>query len=190
MNIKFINECYKYKNFIKKYDKNDVIFYEGEICKYLCIILSGQVSIVSYSFNGKEILFKNLNKNDMFSQTLLFSSSYFYKGNVIAKSDCERLFIDENNLLKVLENKELLQSFLRKMSDEILIEKEKCRMLSFLNIQDRVLYLLSNHQKITYTSITLLASKLFVSREALSRTLKTMVNNNIIEIKDKCIKLK
>ena len=76
------------------------------------------------------------------------------------------------------------------MSDEILIEKEKCRMLSFLNIQDRVLYLLSNHQKITYTSITLLASKLFVSREALSRTLKTMVNNNIIEIKDKCIKLK
>ena len=70
-----------------KYQKDQIIFNEDDYCNKLGIVLKGNVFIASYSYKGNEILFNNLNKNSIFGNSLIFSSSPYYKGKIISKTD-------------------------------------------------------------------------------------------------------
>ncbi len=175
---------------IKEYQKNEIIFKEHDLCDRLAIVIFGEVSIASFTYNGDEILFKKIISNEVFGQSLIFSSSPFYKGMVICHKNSKIAFIKKDVLLQSLSNPSLLEIYLKLISDEILLSKEKSRMLSFNHTQDRLLYMLYAKHEISFLSITSLAKELSVTRESLSRSLKSLCRKNLIVIEGKCIRLK
>ena len=89
--------------------KNKILFQEDQKCDYISIIMEGEIKIVSYSFSGREIIYSLLKKDEIFGNNLIFSSSPFYKGAVVAKVNSKIALIDKDTLINLLqENKEFL----------------------------------------------------------------------------------
>ena len=88
MKIELLNVLSKEEHkLVKGYQvaKNNVIFHEGDVCESIGVIISGKVDIISYSFEGKELLLNSLKAGDIFGNNLLFSSEPIYRGDVIAQ---------------------------------------------------------------------------------------------------------
>ena len=104
MKIQLLNVLTKKEHkLVKGYQvtKNSVIHHEGDTCESIGVIVSGKVDIVSYSFQGKELILNSLKAGEIFGNNLIFSSEPIYKGDVIAKEKCVIAFINKENLLEI-----------------------------------------------------------------------------------------
>ena len=163
--------------------KGNIIFHEGDVCESIGIIISGKIDIVSYSFQGKELLINSLKAGDIFGNNLLFSSSPLYKGDVIAKEKCVVAFINKENLVYLLQNNsEFLDLYLQAQSDKAKLLTARIQLLSFPNAEERLFYYASrNHNIIEFKNVTTLAATLGVQRETLSRLLTNLVERHLIK---------
>lgn len=175
---------------IKHYKKGQIIFKENEECKYVGIVIKGNLTISSFSLDGKEIIYNTISEEELFGHNLIFSNENIYKGNVIANIDSDIVLIDKKELLDILQNnKTFLLSFLNTNSNYAKELNDRIKILSFNNIYDRFMYYLhTNHNVISFTTITNIANYLNTSREALSRLIHTLERNNVITIKNNIIK--
>lgn len=163
--------------------KGNVIYHEGDVCENIGIIVSGKIDIVSYSFQGKEMLINSLKAGDIFGNNLLFSSSPIFKGDVIAKEKAVVAFINKENLLYLLQNnKEFLNIYLNIQSDFGKSLNARIQLLSFPNAEERLFYYASkNNGVIEFKNVTALAATIGVQRETLSRLLTSLVERHLIK---------
>ena len=173
-------------------DKDEILFKEGDRCEYVGVLIKGSLSISSYSFSGREIVYKDVQINELFGNNLIFSNEPFYKGNVISKSSKTLVYlINKENLIKLLqEDKEFLLNFLSIQSENGILTNIKIKLLSFDKAEDRLLYYLyQNNGHIKFKTVTDLAKFLFIERETLSRLLTKLEKENIINRSGKTIRL-
>ena len=180
---------------IKKYNKNEIIFSEGLLCNYIGIIIHGNIVISTITNNYKEEIINSITDNQIFGNNLIFSSSPYFLGNIIALNNCEIAFISKTNLTNIFKNNEkFLLKYLELVSDSILEEKRKNKLLLHKNIRDRILYYFNNEQKkkghVTIKSIADLARILSLPRPSVSREIYKLIKENIIEYNNKYIILK
>lgn len=163
--------------------KGNIIHHEGDVCENIGIIISGKVDIISYSFEGKEILINSLKSGDIFGNNLLFSSSPIYKGDIIAKEKCVIAFINKENLIYLLQNNvEFLNEYLNIQSDFGKSLNARIQLLSFPNAEERLFYYASkSNNVIEFKNVTSLAATLGVQRETLSRLLTTLIDRHLIK---------
>ena len=163
--------------------KGNIIYHEGDTCESIGIIVSGKVDIVSYSFEGKEMLINSLKAGDIFGNNLLFSSSPIYRGDVIAKEKSVIAFINKENLEFLLQNnQEFLELYLQAQSDKAKALTARIQLLSFPNAEERLFYYASkSNDVITFKNVTTLAATLGVQRETLSRLLTTLIKRHLIK---------
>lgn len=174
---------------IKKFSKNEIIFHENDFCDCIGIVINGQVDIVSYSFNGDELVYNSLNENMIFGNNLLFSTTPEYKGTVLAKQNCTIAFIRKNNLINIIQhNKLFLVEYLKIQSDFGKQLNSQIKLLSYSSAEERFLYYLySNNKNISYSSVTDLSLKLHLKRETLSRLITTLEKRHLIRRQNKQI---
>lgn len=172
--------------------KNQTIFFEGDECHKVGIILSGKVSIISYFDEGKEVIYNTLGKGEMFGSNLIFSSSPYYRGDVVAIEESEIVYINKEELLSLLKNDtSILELYLKQQSDFSKRLNFKIKLLTIDSAKERIKYYLTfNKNEIEYKSITKLAKELYLSRETTSRTLYKMDKDGDIKIANKKIILK
>ena len=163
--------------------KNNVIYHEGDICENIGIIISGKIDIVSYSFEGKELLLNSLKAGDIFGNNLLFSSEPIYRGDVVAKEKCVIAFIRKDNLEYLLQNnKEFLNLYLKAQSDKAKALTARIQLLSLVNAEERLFYYASrNNNVIEFKNVTTLAATIGVQRETLSRLLTSLIKRHLIK---------
>ena len=163
--------------------KNSVIYHEGDTCENVGIIISGKIDIVSYSFQGREMLINSLKAGELFGNNLIFSSSPIYKGDVIAKEKAVIAFINKEDLVTLLQNnKEFLELYLQAQSDKAKLLTARIQLLSFPNAEERLFYYASkNHNVIEYKNVTTLAATIGVQRETLSRLLTSLIERHLIK---------
>ncbi len=163
--------------------KNNVIYHEGDICENIGIIISGKIDIVSYSFEGKELLLNSLKAGDIFGNNLLFSSEPIYRGDVVAKEKCVIAFIRKDNLEYLLQNnKEFLNLYLKAQSDKAKALTARIQLLSLVNAEERLFYFASrNNNVIEFKNVTTLAATIGVQRETLSRLLTSLIKRHLIK---------
>ena len=163
--------------------KGNIIFHEGDACESIGIIISGKVDIVSYSFQGREMLINSLRAGEIFGNNLIFSSSPIYKGDVIAKEKAVIAFISKEDLITLLQNnKEFLELYLQAQSDKAKLLTARIQLLSFPNAEERLFYFASkNHNVIEYKNVTTLAATIGVQRETLSRLLTSLIERHLIK---------
>ena len=163
--------------------KNSVIAHEGDLCESIGVIISGKIDIVSYSFEGKEMLINSLKAGDIFGNNLVFSSDPLYRGDVIAKEKCVIAFISKDNLIYLLQNNaEFLRLYLQAQSDFGKALNARIQLLSFTNAEERLFYYASkNNNVITFKNVTTLAAQIGIQRETLSRLLTSLVKRHQIK---------
>ena len=163
--------------------KNNVIYHEGDVCENIGIIISGKIDIVSYSFEGRELLLNSLKAGDIFGNNLLFSSEPIYRGDVVAKEKCVIAFIRKDNLEYLLQNnKEFLNLYLKAQSDKAKALTARIQLLSLVNAEERLFYYASrNNNIIEFKNVTTLAATIGVQRETLSRLLTSLIKRHLIK---------
>ncbi len=92
--------------------KRSVILYQGEIPRYVYIVLKGVVKTYSLSANGEEQIIRILSKDDIFTIPWIFNktkhSLYYYE----AQTDCVVACIDKDIFLETLKKQPKLQTSL------------------------------------------------------------------------------
>ncbi|MBO6261747.1 MAG: Crp/Fnr family transcriptional regulator [Bacilli bacterium] len=186
MKIQLLNVLTKKEHkLVKGYQvtKNSVIHHEGDTCESIGVIVSGKVDIVSYSFQGKELILNSLKAGEIFGNNLIFSSEPIFKGDVIAKEKCVIAFINKENLLFLLQNnKDFLELYLKAQSDFGKSLNARIQLLSFTNAEERLQYYASkNDNVIIFKNVTTLAAQIGIQRETLSRLLTSLVKRHLIK---------
>lgn len=174
-----------------KPSKGTTLFLENDKCSSIGIVINGQVSIVSYLNDGKEIIYNVLKENEIFGNNLIFSSDPYYKGNIITNEDSLIAMVSKKHLCEILSsNNKFMIEYLRISSDFAKKLNNNIKLLSIDNVEERFLFYLHEHQnKIEYSSISSLASLIYVERETLSRLISKLLKQNKIIKKDKTIEL-
>lgn len=163
---------------IKEAKKNEIIFHEGEKCETVGILKEGLITICSYTFEGKEIVFNTVKPGMMFGNNLLFSNERAYKGDVKAVYDSKIYLINEKSLLSLCaQNISFLKEYLTLSSNAAVNLNERIKTLSFGSLKERLSYMLFLHNGILpYQSLSHLAKELNVERETLSRYLSQQIS--------------
>lgn len=163
--------------------RGDILFHENDACHYVGLIIKGEIAITSISYEGKEVIFNLLHDDDLFGHNLLFSSSPFYKGDVIAKSPSLDLILykKEEFVSLLSSNKDFLEAYLNKISDNMKLLNQKVKLLSFSDLEERFFYYLHyKRNKIDPLNISTLAKELRCERETLSRLISKLQKENKI----------
>ena len=177
-----------YKHLIneKKFKKGEIIFFEGDICRYVSVIIKGEISIRTFNFD-KEIEINLLHENEMFGDSLILTNDPRYLGNVIATKDSTLYLIDKNNWLTLLENKTILKNYLEIVSNKVYKIQSKVKILTQKTIRDKILFYLiteskrQNKKDIKIESKEALALYLNIPRPSLSRELILLKSEGIID---------
>ena len=185
---KLVNNSKDYEKFfiIKEYSKNSLVFNEGEKCMFLGLVLEGTLTISTLNFH-KEYIINILNQDDIFGDTLIFNSNNTYLGDGIATTKLKIAYIDKANLLKLLEDKIILENYLSLLATKTLTIKNQLKLASQKSLRDKILFYLANYAKENNTKIIsikskeLLANILNVPRPSLSRELINLKKDGIIE---------
>ena len=166
----------------KKLSKGETLFHEGETCHHIGIMKKGTLIITSYLENGSQIIYNTLNKDEMFGNNLLFSSSPYYKGDVLAEENSEVVLIEKEDLLFLLsENPGFLKEYLKIQSDAGKNLHFRIRLLSIDSARERFYYYMHEHSNVVrISSVSSLAKQLLLSRETLSRLLSTLTKEKRI----------
>ena len=169
--------------------KDAILFSEGEICEYVGLVFRGELKIVSYLEDGKEIIYNIVKEKQMFGNNLIFSSNPVYRGDVVANKESYLYLIEKEKLISLLKsNEEFLMAYLQTQSDFGKDLNLNIKLLTLNNAKERILYYLkTNGDKLEYKTITELAKRIYLTREVLSRTLHELERNHVISIKDKII---
>lgn len=186
MKIEILNVLNKEEHkLVKGYQvaKNNVIFHEGDVCETIGIIISGKVDIISYSFEGKELLINSLKAGEIFGNNLIFSSEPVYRGDVIAQEKSVIAIINKENLVYLLQNnKDFLNLYLKAQSDKAKLLTSRIQLLSLVSAEERLFYYASkNDNVIVYKNVTTLAATIGVQRETLSRLLTSLIKRHLIK---------
>lgn len=178
------------------YNKNQIIFSEGEKCTKIGIIIEGEITISTITHLEKEETFTIVKKGDIFGNSLIFSSTPYYLGDIIATQKTTICFINKDDLIKELSNDPiLLESYINTISDKAIRIKQQNKLLAHKNIRDRILYYFTLQAKkqdsiiIKLPSITKLSTELSLPRPSVSRELSKMEDDKLIIRKLKLCKL-
>ena len=177
---------------IVRIKKGHILFREEDKCKYLGIVIKGNLSITSFTLLGHEIIYNTLKDNEMFGNNLLFSKNPYYKGDVSANEDSEVALLKKEDVLYLLKNNNsFLNHFLSANSENSIKLNSKIKLLSLESAEDRFIYYMDmNDNEITFDSITSLAKELSLQRETLSRLISKMEKKGQIIKKDHSISMK
>lgn len=175
----------------KNLKKGQILFRENDECKYVGIVIKGELEIKSNLSTGKEIIYNNIKEGKMFGHNLIFSANNYYLADVKAKIDSKVILIDKNELLKILKTNQIfLEEYLKYGSNSTIELNKKIKLLSFELAEDRLIYYLSiNNNKIEFQSITALSKELSLQRETTSRLITKLIKNKRIARNSNSIKL-
>lgn len=181
----------------KKYVKGSFIASEGDDCNKIGLIISGKVEVMNIFPSGKSITITHFEKNNIFGEAILFSKSHKYPVDLLAKSNCEIMFISKAELIELMKvNPVIMSNYMSLLSERLLMMNKKIRVLSLDTIRKKICsFLISEYkrQKSNYIEIGIskkeLSERMGIQRPSLSRELINMKNDNLIDIDKNIIKI-
>jgi len=181
---------------IRHYAKEEIVLYEDDTSNYMYLIYSGRVRVVKMNIDGKEQIITTHKRKDFFGEMSLLDGKTS-PATIIAHEDAEIGILHKRDFDKYL----LLNEGIRRKIIELLCSRlreswEMIKILSFNgeNAEDRVVSLLDRLQilngvkddrgviidlKMTHQQMASYAS---VTRETMSRVLRTLEKSGVISI--------
>ena len=186
----FKNNCNKVQ--IKKFTKGETVTTYIEKRSQICIVISGEIDLIRYDFNGNKTIIGHFIDNDIFGEV-------FYPANTnnelfaVAHKNSEVLFYTYDSLsTKCKKNcdfhKELTNGLSQLFLDQIVSLNLRIELLTKKNTRGKILsyfrILSKGSLRRTFTlpySYTDLADFLSVDRSAMMRELKLLIDEGFIK---------
>ena len=183
----FLNEL----NFkIKSFKKGEWIAQQGDVVKYLYILLKGSVKAEMISDAGTVLNIETIFAPKPLASAFLFAENNQFPVDVSALEDCEIMIVTKESVMKQLaNNKTFLQEFMAFNSNRTHFLSERLKFLSTKTIKGKLAqYILARANNTDFTmemNQTELSEYFGVARPSLSRSLSEMINEKIIRLKGK-----
>ena len=180
------------------YKKNTTIFDNVNKENLICIVLDGYIQIVKNDYNGNEIIIEKFEKGSIFGSITSPICNNEY--DVITKEDSKIIIIDYNTILSIdtissnLYN-QFLKNLLLILTSKIEKQNERIEILTNKTIRNKLLAYFKIISKKTNTKVIYLpinfselADFLVVDRSAMSREIRNLKDDNLIEVSGRKIK--
>ncbi len=154
----------------KFFKKGDILLNEGEICKSIFFIESGQLRTYLLK-DGSEINIDFIFEGQFTTNLESLINSTPADSNIVAMEDTCVFEIDRDKLLDLYKVSSEIESFGRKLLEQLLLTKEEhSNLFKIYSPTERYQYLLNHKPAILQrVSLTHLSSYLGITRETLSR---------------------
>jgi len=173
---------------IKKYQKDEIIFYEGEKEKYFYAVVYGNVLMYDTDLKGEIIPKNQITCGDVFGLIAQIQNRSFCL-NARSESECEIIQINFEKFKKYISNPPFSDRIIKMLSNNIVQEIEFNKLQKY-DATKRVIYTLLNFpQKFVKKKKYMLAKELNMTPETLSRILSKLKNEEIICYCEKSIKV-
>lgn len=181
---------------IKSYDKGQVVFAKGEHVGSIGLVLEGSIALVTSRSNDKYNEIATINKNQLFCESLIFSTGKEVENEIIAKKDSVLLFLEKDFFIQTCNREcpnakshgEVMKNLLRILSDRTVSLNRKVSYLTAPDLKTKLaMYLYDLHQSLGLINFNMplnrdqLASYLSVARPSLSREFINLRNMGIID---------
>lgn len=180
-------------SFISKYEKDSILFYETDLKTNLLFLVSGLIKIYKYDKFDNEIFLYHIYSNSLISELsnlntneiFCFSNASFIEDSVVLSIDFLKLqehFLNNNILVK-----ELMNSLLKKTNQlQSLVNRElvfdATAKVAYMLVSDLKMFNNLKRQDVSFM--------LHIQPETLSRVLKKLSRDNIIEIENQQVIIK
>ncbi|MDD9897980.1 MAG: Crp/Fnr family transcriptional regulator, partial [Candidatus Melainabacteria bacterium] len=189
-----ITEISSLKNFLK----DEIIFFENQLCEYLCILLEGKVKIYKAS-ESKEFILRTLEPTTIFAEAPVFDEVPYYNASATALEDCEILLVKKEEFKELaMNNPKLVSNLLALFSSRVRTLDKQLELLSLKGVESRLAnYLLElkppNTSDMNQLQLdmpkTMLASSLGTVIETLSRAFNGLKKKGFIEMQEDLVKI-
>lgn len=180
----------------KAFKQGEIIAnYHGD-CASLIYVLKGEIKAFR-SIGDSEETIKKINENEYIGLNLLFSTNPVYRAKFLAITDVEIEIISKEDLIKILmRNEDVLKNYLNEISDLAISQNDSNKIKTMKNIRTKICFFLyeeyKKEVKLEFTlkySKTELAKMLNVERPSLGFEIKKLVDEGIIENKNRDYKI-
>jgi len=176
---------------LRFYERGEVIFWQGEACMGLFVILRGSVKLFKLSPKGREYIIKIFKEGATFNEVPVFDHGS-NPVNVAALEDSRIWVIDAEVIRRCLrEHPDMAQAIILNLSGNLRMLVESVEELSFCQVTNRLARLilrtpkeqLENHP---FTQEQL-AARLGTVREVVARSLRDLERSGAIKIRRRLI---
>ena len=180
-------------SFISKYEKDSILFYETDLKTNLLFLVNGLIKIYKFDKFDNEIFLYHIYSNSLISELsnintneiYCFSNASFIEDSVVLSIDFLKLqehFLNNNLLVK-----ELMSSLLKKTNQlQSLVNRElvfdATAKVAYMLVSDLKMFNNLKRQDVSFM--------LHIQPETLSRVLKKLSRDNIIEIENQQVIIK
>ena len=178
----------------RKYPKNHTILNSVKNDDIICIVLSGHVQIIKNDANGNVTVIEDIIENQIFGSISANISSTDYE--IITKEESNIIIIELDNIIKYSNNDVFIKNTLEILYKKIKEFNNRIEILTNKTIRDKLLAYFrimtkNSNNKIIYLPFNYseLADYLAINRSAMSREMKVLKDEGLIEIKGRKIKL-
>ncbi|GAB6188984.1 hypothetical protein JCM30566_07230 [Marinitoga arctica] len=197
MNSLIIKEIMSLKKKLENYskisivDKNEILHSPHEKLEQMSIVIEGKLKVVKFTSEGNEQVLKYISENESFGEGLIFANEC-YPSFIIAEKKSKVLEISKEGILYLFKkNEDFLVMYLNEISKKMLNLSTVIDILIIKSIKERIIkyfILLSKQQNskiIYFKSKQKIANDIGSVREVVSRKMKELEEEKIIEIIDK-----
>ncbi|MBE9536384.1 MAG: Crp/Fnr family transcriptional regulator [Proteobacteria bacterium] len=195
--LKHIAELCKRKTFAK----DDYILYQGDLQKELYIILSGRVSVVLSSEEGREIVLDEFGEGGFFGELSLLDEKP-RSASVKAISDVRTIVLEKKDFIRIVKaNPDISINILAIMGERLRKADDKVSTLAFMDVCGRVAKFIlnlaeDNGEKIEEGKISIkpvthqfIADQIGASRESVTKALKTLAKQGLVETNGRALSI-
>lgn len=172
---------------ILSYKKNEYVAFRGDLIKGLYVNIEGNLVAEMSKENGNIKKIEELRNGTIIASAFIFGKNNKFPVDLIAQTDVKILFVEKEELIKLLlSNSEILVNLLDDISNKAqFLSKNLWESVSNKTISEKLSkYILKNEREgvvILDKTIKELAEYFNVSRPSLSRSMKLLVDQGVIE---------
>lgn len=175
---------------VKRYGKGDYLAYQGDVIKHLLILSEGSVYTQMSTDSGLSISIDQLTAPYPLAAAFIFADDNHFPVDVIALQDCEVLLVPKEAVEKQMTQcVGFLRGFLAFNANRVRFLSERLKLFSQRSIKAKIAcYILERDHNGRFSfenNITTIASYLGVERPSLSRVLSQMIQEGLIQYKDR-----
>ena len=177
---------------IKAYNKNAVIFRQGDLCDALYILMTGSVKTEMITENGNLLGVEIINAPRPLAPAFIFSSNNRFPVDVTAIEDVEILRIPKDEVMRLMTtHPDFMQQFLKHNANRTQFLTNRLQLLSIKTIKGKIAHFLLEQADVEGDTFrinrnqTELAEFFGVARPSLARSLSEMIEDRVIEVNKK-----
>ena len=170
-------------NSVRRYKEGDFIARQGDPCRSLYILCTGNVRAQMENAEGKQVTIDRISAPEVLAPAFIFASENRFPVNIEVQENCEVLVLDKNYFLEFMHSQPVIKNFIEMISDrslflskklnEFALQSLKSRLLNYLKINGRI----DNQQEVAFI--------LGVARPSLARALSELIAEKKVSMNGK-----